>query len=298
MKSDIPTHQPKVFDPRLCGFAESPLWHPSREELFWVDIRDQKVLSRKGEATREFSFDEMVSAIGWVDDDSLLIALESGLYRLNLKDGLHKLVVAVEADQASNRSNDGRADPWNGFWISTMDKDAKDGAGSIYRYFKGELRQQVADLSIPNGLCFDRNRQIGYYTDSATKLTWRFSLDANGWMVGEAEVFLDFTDQNLTVDGAIIDTEGCMIVAMCGDGHMLKFSPEGKVLERFEVHTPFSTCPAFGGGEFTDLFVTTGALDLDANVSGLPPHGATLVFRDCVRGVGEPKVVVRAAREG
>jgi sugar lactone lactonase YvrE len=45
----------------------------------------------------------------------------------------------LEADNAATRSNDGRADPFGGFWIGTMGKNAEAGAGALYRYYRGEV---------------------------------------------------------------------------------------------------------------------------------------------------------------
>jgi hypothetical protein len=39
----------------------------------------------------------------------------------------------------ATRSNDGRADPFGGFWIGTMGKNAEAGAGALYRYYRGEV---------------------------------------------------------------------------------------------------------------------------------------------------------------
>ena len=37
-----------VFDSRNCSLGEGPLWHPLREQLFWFDIDNKKMLSRLG----------------------------------------------------------------------------------------------------------------------------------------------------------------------------------------------------------------------------------------------------------
>ena len=90
---------------------------------------------------KSWDFSEHVSAAGWVDHDTLLIASETGLWRFSLTTGRKDLVVALEADNPITRSNDGRADPWGGFWIGTMGKRAEPGAGAIYRFWQGALRR-------------------------------------------------------------------------------------------------------------------------------------------------------------
>ncbi len=120
--------------------GEGPLWHPVRKQLFWFDIVGKRLLTREDGKPMAWDFDEMVSAAGWIDSDRLLIASETKLFAFNLADGSHVDVVPLEADLPHKRCNDGRADPWGGFWIGTMAKGEPEPVGAFYRYYKGELR--------------------------------------------------------------------------------------------------------------------------------------------------------------
>ena len=279
-----------VFDNRTCRLGECPIWHPLRGELFWVDIPDRQVLCAGIEGQREHTFDEMVSALGWIDEATMLLATESGLYKLTIADWSTELICPIEADVPDNRSNDGRADPWGGFWIGTMSKSAEAGAGSFYRYHAGELRLQVPGITVTNGLCFDRSRSIGYCTDSAAKKTWRMALDDNGWLTGEPEVFLDFSAEGTTVDGAVIDRNGNMWCAIFDGGEVLQISPQGEILDRIATQTPRVTCPAFGGTEYRDLIVTSAAIGLTPAEPDSVQHGVTIRFCNIVDGAAEPQV--------
>ena len=109
----------QVFSNTFCLLSEGPLWHPERCELFWFDISSKKLFS-KGETERFQAFDEMLSASGWVDYDTLLIASETALWRCDILTERQDLVVSLESNNEKTRSNDGRADPQGGFWIRTM----------------------------------------------------------------------------------------------------------------------------------------------------------------------------------
>ena len=69
-----------IFDATQCQLGEGPLWHPTRAQLFWFDITAGKLLSRDADGPRTWSFDTEVSAAGWVDHDTLLIASGSNMY--------------------------------------------------------------------------------------------------------------------------------------------------------------------------------------------------------------------------
>ncbi|BDY15245.1 hypothetical protein Sulfitobl28_12150 [Sulfitobacter pontiacus] len=188
-----------LFDARACALGEGPLWHPERGQLFWFDILGKTLMSRQGDKTLSWQFDECVSAAGWIDRDTLLVASETALWRFDLNGAERSLVVPLEADQPLTRSNDGRADPWGGFWIGTMGFNAERGAGAIYRYYKGALRQLFAEITISNAICFSPDRRFAYFTDTPTRQIMRVPLDATeGWPSAPPEVFVDLKKTSVT----------------------------------------------------------------------------------------------------
>ena len=163
-----------IFDDTQCTLGEGPLWHPLRGTLFWFDILGKRLHSKAG----QWQFDDYVSAAGWVDADRLIIASQTALIRFDLSDGSQTPLCPLEADNPVTRSNDGRADPQGGFWIGTMGINAEPGAGAIYRYFKGELRQLFAPVTISNAICFAPDGKTAYFTDTPTQKIMRVALYA------------------------------------------------------------------------------------------------------------------------
>ncbi|APG62036.1 hypothetical protein LPB140_03520 [Sphingorhabdus lutea] len=285
-------NDPIIFDDRICGLGEGPLWHPLRQTLYWVDIPNRAVMSKNSQCDSIINFDEMVSALGWIDADHLMLATETGLYKMHVDGGPRQIICPVEADTPTNRSNDGRTDPWGGFWIGTMGKSAEAGAGSIYRWYKGELRIVTKNMTVTNGICFDRPRQRAYFVDSARQIMFFVMLNSDGWPVGEPKIFMDLSEENQTIDGAITDLDGNIWAAMWEDGEVAQFSPEGKRLSTLKTFAPRTTCPAFGGPDGTDLYVTTASVGLKKTPALHVPHGATLLFKNVVKGALEPRILL------
>ena len=79
----------EVFDETLCSLGEGPLWHPLRESLIWFDIMGKSLFERKIEDTkaRKLSFENYVSAAGWINENELLVATSSDLVKLNIDSG-------------------------------------------------------------------------------------------------------------------------------------------------------------------------------------------------------------------
>lgn len=277
----------EIYDDRPCELGEGPLWHPERAQLFWVDILGKRLLSRADGEPLAWDFGEHVSAMGRVDRDSLLIASESGLHRFDIARGTRALIVPIEADRPETRSNDGRADPMGGFWIGTMGKRAEPGAGAIYRYHGGVLRQLHTGVTIPNAICFAPGGRTGYFADTAKRQIFRQGLDAEGWPEGEPEVFLDLGAEGLSPDGAVIDAEGALLNAQWGAGRVARYLPDGRLDRTVEVGGILSSCPAFGGDDLKTLFITTAREGLSR------PDGAQgPVYRAIpgCRGLPEPPV--------
>jgi len=247
----------EVFDSRNCSLGEGPMWHPLRNQLFWFDINNKKMLSRNEGKPLEWQFDEHVSAAGWVSEGEMLIASESQLFLFDLGTGASDHICPLEADNPITRSNDGRADPWGGFWIGTMGKQAEAQAGSIYRFYKGELVKLYGAITISNAICFSPDKRFAYFTDTPTRQIMRQPLDAEGWPDGAAEVFIDLNSEGLNPDGAVVDAEGCLWSAQWGASRVARYSPDGMFLSAATFPTEQISCPAFGGADGATLFVTS-----------------------------------------
>ncbi len=279
----------QIFDDRLCELGEGPLWHPVRGQLFWFDILGKRLLSRVGARALTWDFDEHVSAAGWVDRDTLLMASETGLHRFDIVSGKRLLLHPLEAEDPATRSNDGRADQMGGFWIGTMGKSAERGAGAIYRLYKGQIRKIFDDITIPNAICFSPDGTTAYFSDTPTQKIMRQPLDHEGWPDGDPSVFVDLAPEGLFPDGAVCDRDGAVWNAQWGAGRVARYLPDGTFDRALPVPGRHSSCPAFGGLEFQTLFVTTARQDLkDATPSdgcvhegspgptGLPEHRVIL----------------------
>lgn len=279
-----------IFDARSCALGEGPLWHPLRKQLFWFDILGRKLLSQQDGHSLEWEFEEHVSAASWIDEDALLIASQTGLWRFDLQTGTRSLVVALEADQPLTRSNDGRADPWGGFWIGTMGLNAERDAGSIYRYYNGELRQLFAGLTITNSIAFSPDRRLAYFTDTVVRRIMKVELAPDtGAPAAEAQVFVDLSKEELNPDGSVVDAMGYLWNAQWGAGRIARYAPDGSLHSVHEIPASQVTCPSFGGDGLRNLFVTSAAIGLGS----VDAHdGKTFRLPVDVQGQAEHRVIL------
>jgi sugar lactone lactonase YvrE len=276
-----------IFDERICELGEGPLWHPEREQLFWFDILNRRMLSRTDRAL-EWSFPEMVSAAGWIDADRLLIASETRLFRFDIETGVDETLTPLDENPAT-RSNDGRADPQGGFWIGTMGKRAERGAGAIWRWHRGELRRLYPGISIPNAISFPPGGGHAQFADTTTHRVMRVALDAEGWPRGEPELFLDLAAEGLNPDGAVVDAEGLTWLAEWGAARVAAYAPDGSRVRTVAFDAPHTSCPALGGDT---LYCTTALQDMGpAARAAHPEAGKTFAAKGIARGQAEHRVI-------
>ena len=61
-------------------------------------------------------------------------------------------------------------------------------------------------------------------------------------------------EEDAVPDGMAMDVNGCLWIAICGGGKVLKLSPVAKVVGEILLPTRMISCPAFAG---EDLFITS-----------------------------------------
>lgn len=278
-----------IHDNRQCQLGEGAFWHPERQQFFWFDILGRRMLSQDDSGPLEWNFDRMASAAGWIDEDRLLIATDTGLVVMDLRDGMFDDEFPVEADNPATRSNDGRADRQGGFWFGTMGRQGESGLGAIYRFYRGEVRKLVDPITIPNSICFSPDGGTVHYSDTDRSIVWRQALDGDGWPVGEGQVYLDLSAQGWSPDGAVIDADGGFCCAVWGQGAVMRFDAQGKRTHEWKVGGQHSSCPAFGGPGLSQLLVTT-ALDGIENPDAA--QGKTYLLDAGLAGLPEPRVIL------
>jgi sugar lactone lactonase YvrE len=279
----------RIHDDTVCLLGEGALWHPERGELLWFDILGRIFHTPE----QRFRLPDLSSAAGWIDRDTVLMARRGALLRFDLRTGAEERVAGLAENDPGVRSNDGRADPWGGFWIGTMGLRAEKGAGAIWRWHGGRVHMVVPAVTIPNAICFSG---AGYacWADTAEQVVWRQPLaDADGFPVGEPSVHLDFRGTDLHPDGAVFDAAGNIWIAFWGAGKVAGFGPDGQQVAEFQVPAKQSTCPAWGGPDYSTLFVTTAAADIPQEELALSPDtGRTFAVDTHFRGLPEHRVIL------
>ena len=285
-----------VFSDHICELGEGPSYDPATDTLFWFDIVNGLLLEQgvTSGVLKVHELGQMASAIAIIDDKRQLIATETGLHVRDVATGKLTLHTAIEADNALTRSNDSRVHPCGAFWVGTMAKNEGKGAGSIYWFFKGELRTLYTGITVSNSICFSQDGTIAYYTDTATGLLMRVACDpATGLPVGESKVFIDHRSSKGYVDGSVVDRDGVLWNAVWGGKAVKAYAPDGTLLREIPMPATQSSCPAFVGFKADRLAVTSAWKGKDDKQRKLDPQaGMTFLLDIPVNGRFEPRVLI------
>lgn len=282
----------KLFDETPCELGEGAFWHPERQSFMWLDILGRRLFERGADGRTEWELPELTSAMALTDDARMLLSGESGLALFDLVSGRREQIADIASDDPALRSNDGRADPWGGFWHSTMDKQSRPDAGGIWRWRAGELRQLFDGLTTANSICFDRPRARAYFSDTARHKVWVQAVDPQGWPKGERRTFIDLTSEGLKPDGAVTDADGRLWVALWGAGRVDCFDHQAQRVGSVAVPASQVSCPVLGGPDLTALMVTSAWEGMSADDRAADPQ-AGCCFVAQARGRGLPPPLVR-----
>lgn len=276
-----------------CHLGEGPAYDVASDTAFWFDILERRLFEADlgTGAVESHDLPLMASALATVDDERQLVATESGLYLRSRLDGAMTLLRAVEADDATTRSNDARAHPGGAFWFSMMGKDAKPGAASIYALSGGEVVPLFSGLTIPNAICFSADGTQGFFADTAKNELYRVALEPVTGLPRGAPSLLRLSDDGKGLDGAVTDREGLIWIARWGGSRIDVLTDQGDTVRSLAVPARQPSCPLFIGQAFDRLMVTTAQEGQDeAERAADPQGGATFVLTPGAVGKPEPRV--------
>ncbi|MGL4289940.1 MAG: SMP-30/gluconolactonase/LRE family protein [Phreatobacter sp.] len=278
--------------PALLG--ESPLWDPDLSTLFFVDTIGSVVRSfHPGSGVeRSWPTPSWVGSIGLGRPGHLILALRDGFHGLELASGAIAPLWRPEPGDERVRFNDGKMDRSGRFLCGSMGLHAEP-LGSLYRLrADGGADRLMEGIRIANTLCFSPAGDVMYFADSLSREILAFDYDVSGDRVGPPRVLIDTAALGSGPDGATVDAEGFLWVALVQTGQLARISPRGSVDRLIDLPLDLPSCPAFGGADL-DILYLTSIKDSGTGraVSRHPDGGSVLAIEGLgVRGLPEARL--------
>jgi sugar lactone lactonase YvrE len=266
--------------------GEGPVWDARIGRLASIDIMAGRLNLTAADGTTD-SID-LPSPVGCLVPRSTggwVAALADGFWAV-ADDGATERLVDVQSDRPDLRFNDGKCDPQGRFWAGTMAFDERAGAGALYRLDPDlGVRRMIAGVTISNGLDWSPDGRTMYYVDTPTRRIDMFDFDPESGSIAGRRPFATIAPVDGWPDGLTVDAEGGVWLALWEGWKVRRYLPDGS-LER-EIHLPVSrvTCPAFGGPDLAELYITTAREQLsEEQLAAEPLAGGLFRARPGIRG--------------
>jgi sugar lactone lactonase YvrE len=275
-----------------AGLGEGPVWDPSRAELLWVDIASNEVhrLDPSRGVDEVLVLTHAASAVVPRAGGGAVAAVADGFAFLDLDTGVLTSVAQVPPGTAGKRMNDGACDSLGRFWAGSIADEGS--ASGILCVFDptGDVVPLLYGVSVSNGLGWSPDGRLFYYIDSATRGIDVFACDLATCSIRRRRRLVTCPPSWGIPDGLAIDALGNLWVAFFGGWALRHISPLGAVLQTVEMPAQYVTSCAFGGDDYSDLFVTTASQRLSPEEKRAQPLAGS-VFRLRVQTPGLPTML-------
>ncbi|GAA0627680.1 SMP-30/gluconolactonase/LRE family protein [Kutzneria viridogrisea] len=266
--------------------GEGPTWDPGSSTLLWVDILGCAVHRydplRGSDVIMELP--QHVGAAKPRAGGGLVANLRDGVALLD-GDGTRRWLVYWAREGV--RGNDAAVDPAGRLWAGTMRYDEGTGGGWLARVEPDGTAKVVLDsVTISNGIGWSPDTRLMYYVDTPTRRIDVFDYDLDGGEAVNRRPLCSVEGTDGFPDGLCVDAEGCVWVALWGGSAVRRYTPDGRLDREVAMPVQQPTACAFGGADFTDLYVTSARVGLDEPGE---LDGSVLVLPGI--GVGQPGTV-------
>jgi len=274
--------------------GEGPLWRAADQRLYWLDLfapaihrfdprsgRNERLKAELGAAIGGMVFDR---SGGWIVVD------REGIHRIDPKDGRRRKLAVPRELKAGMTFNDAKCDRRGRLWSGTGDIDWVKPVGELYLLDgSGKLQSLDKPIACSNGPAFSPDGTRAYYTDGNARHVVTYDIDKATGAVGPRRLFHAFAGETEGPDGMTVDADGCLWVALWGDGHVAQLRPDGKLERKLKVPVPQPTSVGFGGDGLDKMYITSARVGLsDHQLTEAPLSGSIFVAEVGAKGLPEP----------
>jgi D-xylonolactonase len=120
----------------------------------------------------------------------------------------------------------------------------------------GRATELYGGIEVSNGIGFSPDGTRLYHSDSTTKGLWLHDVAADGSVSNRRHIGKAAFERGIP-DGMCVDADGNLWVAHVGGRRVVKLSPAGDILDEVPVKAKWVTSVAFGGPDWSDMYIVT-----------------------------------------
>ncbi len=290
-----PQEEVKIYQADLAyeykaQLGEGALWNAAAQQFYWVDIEGKEFhtydpISKKDEV---YPMPSRVGTVVGIDDVSAMVALEDGIYTVDLNTKEVTLFSDAHDTEVSSRFNDGKVDPNGNLWVGSMPLAQDTATGKLYRISADTTAVIMhRNIGISNGIVWTQDQSTMYFIDTKKGNIRAFDYNSNDSSITNERVAVVVPEELGFPDGMTIDENDQLWVGLWNGGIVAHYDPNsGELLSKVEVPAHNVTACAFGGENLDELYITTARVDMTAEEKeSYPLAGSVFVARPGARGV-------------
>lgn len=248
-------------DTARCRGGESPLWDVAEQALYFIDNTGMKIhrfLPGTG-TTQSWDMPAVITALALRQNGGTVVTLRTGVHFFDFTSETLQLLSPL-ADPPPFVFNDGKVDRRGRFFIGASTAKFTDPApdGGLWRLDPdGRLTQLDQDIHFSNGPCWSPDDTKFYFADSWRKTLYAYDYDLATGAVANRRAFINTARLGGLPDGATVDSDGLLWVAVYGSGKVAAFRPDGRLERTVDLPVKLVSSVMFGGPKLDRLYVTT-----------------------------------------
>ena len=235
------------------------MWDSDAGEVWWIDARGQAIRSYRPRDNRSRSWDlqARVGSVALSAGNRVVCSMLEGFFELRLDNAALSPLCLPEAGNTGVRFGEGRVDRQGRYLSATVAPEGPP-LGKLYVLDRdGSSRSLESGLRIPNCLCFTPSGERMYLTDSTGSEIWCYDYDTQAARLGNRRSFASTALFGSEADGAAIDAEEHLWVALVRCGKVARFRPDGELDRVIDTPVPHPSSICFGGDRLDVLYITT-----------------------------------------
>lgn len=287
-----------IVSPLRDRLAESPMWHPGEEALYWTDwygpALHRKLWGQDRVESWTIPDETVLGCFVFASGGRLLLAVDSGLVLFDPGTGAVTPFANPDGGREGMVYNDGKLDRFGRLWVGTYELTETEPRGILYCVTPdGTASIGDSGFASCNGPAFSPDGRTLYFSDSVGRRILAYDVAPESRRLANRRVFASFGPDEGLPDGLTVDAEGGLWCALYGGGAVLRFTPDGSRSRRYALPCPVVAAPAFGGPDMATLFVATGwGPGVGHAADERQDGGAIFALEPGFRGIAEPVFAV------
>lgn len=290
--------------------GESPVWSVRDQALYWISAPEEEVWTwnLKDPPYRRLVGTTLgcVAIAGGSEKGSIVLAGERAFLKMTMSPSSTDFATGAEIlcdrpeQTEATRPNDGRVDRQGRFVFGMYNNYHRVGASAgennagLYRLNDQLELESLLDYKyrVSNCICFPAEGDMIFFCDTPTRKLYAFDYprEQGGKLTNRRLVWTMPPDLPGGPDGAQVDAQGCIWMALSGAGQVVRVNPSIGAVDVI-VHLPVKspTSVTFGGQDLDELFITTRGPDGGGLYRVKMPWG--------IKGLAEPEFVFGQGRQ-